>query len=413
MILKEKELGKVPSLRDLVQNISNKSNKKLPSIGSILKIWKQETSQSPSDVYLHTEIENGPKDSQIKIKGVKAIKKDKNNIFLPDLALNSEQDYKQLDAVHTYAVARMTLTFFQRTLRQKLVFEWNKNRKGKAIPVTLVIRADIGRNAKYVREEKQILFGYDKRNDDESKSYYTCRSFDIVAHEMGHLVLDSLKPSWHPSFNTEIGETSYGAIHEAFSDCTVMFMILSQFDLVEKIITDTRSNLRENSKNFLSILAERFGKKIGEDVEGLRKFSKRGTLSMIKAEDGPTKYDYSLVFSNAIYEIISDLFAVRRFPRFFDDAMVLHQASQEVASFLLRAIIEAPDKGANFTHIAENMKEIAIRDMKLDCAEIIHKHFVIREIIIEDGKHPSYKEVNKKVDNTTATNLCLSTQIKK
>jgi Zn-dependent metalloprotease len=61
---------------------------------------------------------------------------------------------------------------------------------------------------------------------------YTCRSFDIVAHEAGHAYLDALKPSWW-GYD---GQT--GAFHESFGDLTVRTLcsnVLAKTDLALKV----------------------------------------------------------------------------------------------------------------------------------------------------------------------------------
>ena len=50
----------------------------------------------------------------------------------------------------------------------------------------------MGVNAYYSRKERSLRFSYFHPNNDENAPLvYTCRSFDIVAHETGHAILDA------------------------------------------------------------------------------------------------------------------------------------------------------------------------------------------------------------------------------
>lgn len=411
MHLNEKDIGKAGTARDLIARLDINERENITSIGAKMKIWKQDPSVKdllPRDVYIHTETQNGPKDSQIKIiKG--KVKKDEYGNFLDrTLDLTKEKDVKELDYVHTYAVVRLTLTFYQRILKEKLVFPWNKD--GGTTPVSVRIKDESLQAAIYSRGGKELKFGI--HTGAQGTVVHTWRSFDMVAHETGHLVLDSLKPTWHPKY-ANTSKKILGAIHEAFGDCTALFMILSQFDLVEYIISETRANLRDNNINILSKLGEEYGLGSGQE-HGFRNVANYQSLSKLRARSisKTDKYQYSLLLSNAIYEIIADVFALRRFPRFFDDAIILHKVNQEIASIFTRAIIEAPDdvKELTITDIAEQMKIVAIKDMNLDCADTIHRHFEERGIIIKDPDGPNYTSVENKIKNNNQTGWCIADQ---
>ena len=60
---------------------------------------------------------------------------------------------------------------------------------------------------------------------------YTGRSFDIMSHEAGHAILDSLKPHYITSKNPQCG-----ALHESFGDLTAIFALLESLDMCEAII---------------------------------------------------------------------------------------------------------------------------------------------------------------------------------
>ena len=70
---------------------------------------------------------------------------------------------------------------------------------------------------------------------------------------MGHAILDGLQPGWMAA--TSPPQTR--ALHESFGDLTAMFLMLTQLDLVEFLIAETKADLF--GPNFCNQLANQFG----------------------------------------------------------------------------------------------------------------------------------------------------------
>ena len=69
--------------------------------GSKVKLWKQDPTVTPIGIrsaYLHTEVEHGPKDSEIEIAGMPEVRHNTNGDFL----FVPQENPKQFDAVHTF-----------------------------------------------------------------------------------------------------------------------------------------------------------------------------------------------------------------------------------------------------------------------------------------------------------------------
>ncbi len=215
--------------------------------GSRVLIWKQDPSVSELGArksFLSGVVLQGPRDARI-ASGAPGIAPVSPNAF-GDFILAPNTD--QFDAVHTFAIVRLTLTMYQRAL------------------------ADGG-----------------------GERVYTCRSLDIVSHETGHAVLDGLKPNWLASSNPP----QTGGLHESFGDLSAIFLTLSQLDLVEAIIAQTRADLHD--KTFLADMAEQFGLALGRP-NGLRNADNDLKLS----EAGTEVHAISQVFTGAIYDILAD-----------------------------------------------------------------------------------------------------------
>ncbi len=149
--------------------------------GSKVKIWKQDPTVEPIGIrtaYIHTPVENGPKDAQIEIKGMPVTMPNADNDFLFD----PRENPSEFDSVHTFTVVRQVLTMYQRVLRRNEIaddFNWQW---GAGTPIGVYPRAGMDANAFYSRGEKALRFFYFHPGEDESVPLvYTCRSFDITA----------------------------------------------------------------------------------------------------------------------------------------------------------------------------------------------------------------------------------------
>ena len=341
-----------------------------PILGSRTRIWKQDPSVTglslPRDVYIHAQVNEGPSDSQIVIRGLSPVTPDLNRDFLID----PTSDEKAFDAVHTYTIVRQVLTMYQRVLDRKLQWQWNSNTNQE--PISVHPQAGRTANAYYSREEKALKFFFFKPDalPEGSSDVYTCRSLDVVSHETGHAILDSLKPNWF-SFSAP---AQTGGLHESFGDITSIFTILSQLDLVEYVITETKADL--HGRNILAVLAEQFGLAFGMP-NGLRNADNDLKLSDV----GNEVHDISQVFTGAIYDILADIFTANRDSRVRDDAVTLYEASRYMAGLVIRAIEKAPDNNATYVDVAKAMIDIVKADGHPDYVTFIEKHFTLRKVL--------------------------------
>jgi hypothetical protein len=255
-------------------------------------------------------------------------------------------------------------------LNKKLNWQWNTGGNKEVIQV--YPHAGETENAYYSREEKALKFFYFTPSKDSNliSKVFTCRSLDIVAHETGHAVLDSLKPEWL-SWSSP---AQTGGLHESFGDLTSIFLILSQMDLVDYIVAETKADLHQ--KNIVATLAEEFGLALNT-TNGLRNADNDLKLSQVTDE----VHDISQVFTGGVFDTLADLFTSRRDPRVRDSAEVLYQTGKYIAGLVLRAIVQSPDTNATFADVANAMIKIAKADGEEDCAKFVQKHFEFREVL--------------------------------
>ena len=342
-------------------------------VGSRVLIWKQDPSVADLGVrksYLPGIVLQGPRDARITY-GVPGIAAVSPNSF-GDFIMAPETD--QFDAVHTFAIVRQTLTMYQRALAASgapapLPWQWNSASNTAPLAVLPHGLPDV-MNAYYSRSDRAVKFG-DFIADDEHARMYTCRSLDIVSHETGHAVLDGLKPRWLLSNNPP----QTGGLHESFGDLTAIFLTLSQLDLVEAVIAQTRADLHD--KTFLADMAEQFGLALGRP-NGLRNADNDLKLS----DAGTEVHAISQVFTGAIYDILADMFSFERQPAVEDDAVVLLRVGEYLRGLVLRALLAAPDSRATFADVANQMMSISATDGKpQDYIGFIRNRFIVREVL--------------------------------
>ena len=118
--------------------------------------------------------------------------------------------------------------------------------------VTLTVHLDAGEdlNAYYDRKSLSFFHGNVK-----GKAIYTGESADIVCHEFGHAVLDSLRPDlWDASLD------EVAAFHESFADISAILTALQLPSVRAAVLKETGGHIWQNT--LLSRIAEQFGKAI-------------------------------------------------------------------------------------------------------------------------------------------------------
>lgn len=126
---------------------------------------------------------------------------------------------------------------------------WQGSRN--TLPVRIANLVDL--NAYYSRDHG-LEFGH---QNVKSGQIFTADSPDIIAHELGHAVLDALRPDLFDAPSDEIN-----AFHEAFGDISSLLTTLQMKSFRRAVIEETEGNLQYNSR--LSRLAEQVAAGIRE-----------------------------------------------------------------------------------------------------------------------------------------------------
>ncbi len=332
--------------------------------GSKINIWKQdplirEVGIRPT--YIYSEIKEGLYDNQLKIMGMNGVKptnSDNDYLFSPT------RNSFEFDAAHTFAVTRQVLTIVERALRrlgQDKPFKWQWGDG----PIRIFPRIKEEANAYYMRGRKLIGFGYFKSVKNLSV-IYTCRSYDVVSHELGHAILDALKPSLWASSHPQTG-----GLHESFGDLLALFTLLAQLDMCEAVIAESKGDL--HNRTFFTIIGEQMGQNIYRNVIGLRNIDNNVTLDNTSNE----VHAISLVFTGAMYNILSDMFDYHKDLERYDPAESLYRVGQHLLEVLLLTINKVQPINTTYLDMANTMIEV---EKNPKFKEIIKEAFVARKI---------------------------------
>jgi hypothetical protein len=173
-------------------------------------------------------------------------------------------------------------------------------------------------NAYYSPDKKALLFGYCNATEDVNLAggnlpgglVFTCLSYDIVAHETSHALLDGLHRRYIEATNPDML-----AFHEAFSDIVALFQHFTHPEALRHQIAKTRGRL--DLPNELANLAKQFGQALGErqslrtaldliDVEGT------GEKRVKRLDDvGDEPHDRGAILVAAVFEAFVEIYKAR------------------------------------------------------------------------------------------------------
>jgi hypothetical protein len=156
-------------------------------------------------------------------------------------------------------------------------------------------------NAFYARQFEGVHFF-------DVKHTSTGDSGEVASHEVGHAVLDALRPGYLGATGPESG-----AFHEAFGDVLAMLMTLGNDQAVERITAQTSGDLSAN-RNILSDMGEGFGKALGREG-GIRtsfnQFTYKDPATLPERGDennlGHEVHDFSRLWSGAFYDVLDGI----------------------------------------------------------------------------------------------------------
>jgi hypothetical protein len=276
-------------------------------------------------------------------------------------------------AVHAIGTAEFRYWTAAEALRRCAAFwaaagvtTWHGN-VGSSLPVRLDDGIDL--NAYYARDpfpvqdiKQGLSFFHDTVRDvatGRRVTVFSGESPDVVSHEVGHAVLDTLKPAlWG------IASTEHAAFHESFGDMSAILTALQLPSVRQAVLEETSGTLRRNSS--VSRVAEQLGFAIRQrspsavDPDSLRNAANSFVYvdPLTLPTSGPASglnqapHNFSRVFTGAFLEALGGMVTKRAArPREGD----VQQASQDMGQLLARAVRNAPVRTRFFQAVAEQM----------------------------------------------------------
>jgi hypothetical protein len=215
-----------------------------------------------------------------------------SNLIPGDHSFDSTQGL----ACNTYAILCHGINMFNKLFNLK---------KWAAVNcLTVFPAAGVQANAYYDRTNLKFFYF-----DHKGKRVYTALSADIVLHELGHGLLDAIRPDFFSSASMETW-----AFHESFGDVTSIISALHFDPVVDKLLADTNGNLRQ--PNIVASVAEQFGTALGM-VCGLREafnnFKYQNPASLPKQASGPDMiynepHSFSKIMTGIVYDVLCSVY---------------------------------------------------------------------------------------------------------
>jgi hypothetical protein len=253
----------------------------------------------------------------------------------------------------TAAALRRTADFWS-----KIVPSGTTWQVGKVLPVNVDDGVDL--NAFYTRGDFQDGPGLHFFHEAVAgRTYFSGESPDICCHEMGHAVLDAIRPQL---FDAQTIEAA--AFHESFGDMSAMLSDLQVASFREEVIQETEGTLNRSSR--VSRLAEQLGAAIRVqhpdlvDPDCLRNaansffYSDPQTLppSAPASSLSSEPHSFSRVFSAAFLDALAGMFKLQSSSPTADD---LETTSRDIAQILVNAIGTAPIVPDYYSQVAAHM----------------------------------------------------------
>lgn len=214
---------------------------------------------------------------------------------------------------------------------------------------TLYVQPRAGKQLNAYYDRKALRFFY--ATDPITKHMvYTANSSDVVLHELGHALLDALRPDL---FNVQAYEI--WGFHEFFGDANALMNALQHDQFMDLMLTETGGDITKS--NTMTKLAEEMGQAIynmtggraGHTVGALRnavnnftyttpeKLPRNGMDNQLTSEP----HSFSRVFLGAWYDCLCGIYEAQR-KVCLDAKTALVNARDILCSYTINAIPNAP-----------------------------------------------------------------------
>lgn len=196
----------------------------------------------------------------------------------------------------------------------------------------------------------------------ERHSVHASESVDVVVHEEGHALLDTLRPDFF-----EVPFIEVGALHEAVGDCIAMLTALRDRSIREAVISATPDL---SAKHFVQALAEQLGDAIRREYGqgAVDDGALRNALNTFRWSDptalppgGPSSqlsgevHSFSRVFTGAFYDSLRNVYLNGK-----NSQATLGRAAKTLGRLLIAGLRAVPATPRTFEGVGRRMVEADI-----------------------------------------------------
>ena len=181
---------------------------------------------------------------------------------------------------------------------------WQGNRK------KLPLMQDAGKDLNAFYDRASFSFFHETVG---AETFFSGASTDVVSHEVGHGLLDSMRPDFF-----EVNFLEVGAFHEAFGDCMAILTALGDTETRQRLLA-VAPNLR--ARDFVESTAEQLSRAIGLAIPGHNAAEPRHALNTFKFQIPSTLPDnggpgalinevhsFGMIFTGCFWNLIANLF---------------------------------------------------------------------------------------------------------
>ncbi|MFO1400069.1 MAG: hypothetical protein U1F30_02455 [Steroidobacteraceae bacterium] len=257
---------------------------------------------------------------------------------------------------------------------------------------TLAVKLDAGVDLNAYYDRRALNFFHDRTADG---MVYSGESPDVLCHEMGHAILDSVKPGLWDAASHEVA-----AFHESFGDMSAILGALQLPSLRRAILADTGGRLYRSSR--LSRLAEQLGAAIrAQHPDAVDRDCLRNAVNSFAYQDPltlPTSapaaqlsaepHSFSRVFTAAFFEALGGMLAALAAKPAAPTEQELLQASHAMGDVLIAGIRSASIVPDFYAEVAGSMVQAATEG-NAGHAAALRSSFTRRGILPAGARTPS------------------------
>jgi hypothetical protein len=257
-------------------------------------------------------------------------------------------------------------------------------------------------NAFYARPYKGVHFF-------DYKTISTGDSGEVASHEVGHAILDALRPGYLSGTGAESG-----AFHEAFGDNLAMLMTLQNDQSIDKIVAQTNGTGDLSSgPNLLADMGEDFGHELGiSENRGIRTmlndFKYADPASLPERGDdthlGSEVHDFARLWAGSFYDVVDGISDANRAAG-MTPQQALKSAGEESFKLLVGMMAKSPNSSeTTFKEMAANLMAADAQFNNGARQDVIKNVMVKRELLSPEAAEGIFKSEQPSFSGKVRTN---------